>query len=256
MGRSPALDALLKITQDLFEKEATGLVNYVGSQVQRLWKTQAIALARHRSWGEKYAEAIELEPADSAGGTARVFVDESKIDKSTKKPNMMFVNMVENGIQSWSIRDALLKSARVKRAADGYRYITVPFRWRTPSSVKGTATVFTGTMPNDIYRAVKSGVKLVGKEFGAFSGLTRYGSSLHGKYFTFRTVSERVFRLKKTRGDAPLTKADWQYPDVAPTPVFERVEGLIGKLIDSILADYVANVAKDLPEAYRKAMKL
>ena len=62
-----------------------------------------------------------------------VFVDESVKD-SSGKPAMMFAKMIEQGVQSWSIKDALLKSAKAKTSSAGIKYMVVPLPVRTPKA--------------------------------------------------------------------------------------------------------------------------
>lgn len=227
------LQRFIEATQKKFETEAVNLGNYVGGQIRDLWRKMAIGLARHEGWGRKYAAAIQFEPASKGSGRARVWADVAADDKTTRVSNAIWVGIVEKGIKSWSIRDALLASKRVKRSRDGGRYIIVPFRWRTPAGYKKSSEVFTGTMSKDIYKIVKTGVRLKGEEYGHMEGMQRYGGSLHGQYFTFRVVSDKT------------PTSAWQYPETPGTPVFEKVRAKVSGLIAATISDYIRGFVED-----------
>lgn len=63
-------------------------------------------------------------------------------------------NMLESGASAFDIKVGLLSSSKVKFDAEGKPYITVPFRFSTPSAV-GESEVFSAKMPVEIYNIVK-----------------------------------------------------------------------------------------------------
>jgi hypothetical protein len=195
------------------------------------WKIEA---NKSSPWGKKYASAIKTKTSDTGG---IVYLDEKVIDKTSDKPASMFANMVEKGVKSWSIKDALLKSNKAKVSSAGIRYIIIPFPVATPRKEgQGTMQSKFGKreMTRAMYKIVKSGGKL---DKGSIlpsgqdvSGLTRYVTrQLHSQYGIFRVVSEK--------------STGWQFPGVGSRPVYpkilEEVQHRVGELIHAFLANIV-----------------
>lgn len=176
------------------------------------------------SWGEKYARTIRAEATNTG---ARVYVDETD-------PDYMYVEMVEDGVTVWSIKNALLegKAARRNKALYGTVFVRVPFRWKTPGMTQPSSKVkFTGTMSKDIYKKVKAGEKM-GIEMGNMAGLKKMGGPMHSQYMTFRTVSEK--------------SAGWLFPSKPATPVFEKVKKKIEQMINETIQNIIEGFLKDL----------
>jgi len=209
-----------------------GVIQLIGMSMAEHWKQEAIAAG---GWGVKYANAIKYE---GSGTEAEVYLDEDMIDKGSNKPNMMFALMVENGVKSWSIKDALLKSDKVKIGPSGIRYITIPFPVSTPRS-KGQGKMqskFGGReMTRQIHNIVKSGGKIpVNTKLGNvnISGLTRYNTrQLHSQYGIFRRVSDK--------------STGWQYPGVGPQPVYPSVLSEVNKKVHETITSFLQEIVKE-----------
>jgi hypothetical protein len=225
-----AVMRLLALLGKNLENQASGLANTIADMAAQFWRGEAIAAS---PWGDKYANAIRVDPS-TGGQEARVYVDEEQVDERSQRPAIMFVNMVEEGMRSFSIKEGLLNSKRVKTTTKGIRYIIVPFRYRTPKKNQKPASGFAGVMPKDVYALVKSGVPLRGKDYGHMAGLKRYDNEAggHGQFFTFRMVTE------KSQG--------WQHPGVRPTPVFEKVLTQVQQMVSAALDNYLRSLVADM----------
>lgn len=233
VGRMVAV--ILERTRDTLPDITEKMSVVLAQNVQRIW--QAEAMRTPTEWGGKYADAIKIDIGSS--GFAKVYVDEGSTDPRTGKPNILFVNLVEDGMKSFSIKDALLKSDKVHISAKGTRYIHVPFRWRVPVKGQAPASGFAGTMPKAVYDVVKGGGKLgefsmkspTGKMV-SLAGLQRYGGGGQSQYLTFRTVSE------KSKG--------WQHPGKRPTPVFDKVLSKVESMIEQFLMEFLRVYGDDV----------
>ena len=120
------------------------------------------------------------------------------------------VKAIEEGGKPFDMKEGFLKSSKAKISKDGKRYMTIPFRHKTPNSKVDVK------MPNSIYRIAKSqniedtnrGIKLseLPKEFQIksvnsqgyehkapiYEGIVKTMGSSEGRsqYFSFRRVSE------------------------------------------------------------------
>lgn len=202
------------------------LINQIGTTAKNIWKTEAVAAS---SWGDKYAQAIDMKPA-TPNGNALVYLNSETIDQKSGKPALMFAMMVENGVEPWSIKNALLESDKVRTTIHGIKYIIVPFPWRTPAK-KGQgrpAAKFGGRiMPNDIYKIIKGGGRLESdsEKYGHMAGMVKYSKNNHSQYMTFRMVTEN------SKG--------WQHPGKPATPVFERVAAQVERMIEETLNNFL-----------------
>ena len=206
------------------------------------WRQEAIDSG---GWGTKYVAAIKMKAEPNGDGS--VYLDETVMDKGSNKPSFMFAKMVEEGVKSWSIKDALLASDKAKVGPAGIKYIVVPFPVATPSAGKGGAKLaskFGGRkMTQDMHKLVKAGEKVpAGSTVSVtntqrtyevdVSGLTRYNTrQLHSQYGIFRCVSER------SKG--------WQYPDKSATPVFPSVAAYVEKRIHEELDAFCREIVKE-----------
>jgi len=214
-----------------------GVLELLLNDSTEYWKETAIG--KGGGWGEIYASAIKNKGTSDGG---EVYIDESVKGKNNK-PAKMFSEMVEKGVKSWSIQDALLASSKAKTSKDGIKYIVVPFPVRTPSK-KGQGKVgsrFGGReMSSDVYKIVKSGGKISkgtmlttasGKEID-IGGLTRFQTQkFHSGYGIFRCVS------KNSNG--------WQYPDKSPRPVFPSVVDYVNKRVAEIIEELCQAIVKE-----------
>jgi len=234
VGRMVAV--ILDRTRDTLPGISEKISIVIAQNAQKIW--QAEAMKTPTAWGGKYADAIKIDVG--ASGFARVYVDESSTDPRTGKPNILFVNLVEDGMKSFSIKDALLNSEKVHISAKGTRYIHVPFRWRVPVKGQAPASGFAGTMPKAVYDVVKGGGAKLGEytmksptgKMVSLAGLQRYGGGGHSQYLTFRTVSE------KSKG--------WQHPGKRATPVFDKVLSKVESMIEQFLMEFLRVYGDDI----------
>lgn len=233
---NPVLKRIFEKTKVVMPKATAHLANSIVDWAHAMWHKDA---SESGPWGPRYASALKADMMKSTGdGEARVYADE-------EHANFLFVNLVEDGITSWSIKDALLEgqAARRNEAKYGTRFVRVPFRWRVPGKEKKTSS-FAGVMPKDIYEDAKSGIPIVdrtikvGKRAVDISGLKRFGGEKHGQYMTFRTVSE------KSDG--------WQYPPRAATPVFDQVVAKVEKMLEGMIVNMIKDYEKDIIQTFSK----
>lgn len=232
VGSELSEEQFVQIT-DAINEELPGVVEVLTYGMMVHWRKEATDSGT--GWGQKYANAII---ADVTGNRGRVYIDESLIDKQSDKPNMMFVKMVEEGVKSWSIKDALLASDKAKVGPSGIKYITIPFPVSTPRSKnQGSMQTKFGKreMTNAVYKIVKSGGKLksgISKTGQDISGLSRYVTKkFHSQYGIFRRVSEK--------------STGWRYPTVGASPVLPSVLEEVNKRISEVLSAFCANIVKE-----------
>lgn len=201
--------------------------------MQEKWKQEARDSGT--GWGDKYALAIKAKVSKNEG---EVYIDEDMMDGSSNKPLSMFVEMVERGMKSFSIKDALLASDKAKTGPDGVKYIIVPFPVATPrpkSSGKGASKFGGREMTAEMYKIVKSGGKLTSgtlKSGQDVSGLTRYVTrQRHAQYGIFRRVSEK--------------SSGWIHPGVPQSPVFPSVKNEVDKQIQKVLSAYCKAIVQE-----------
>jgi len=211
--------------------------NYIADQAYGMWRDMAKTAMRNKSgsfskWGERYADAIKIELSKSGSG-ARVYADE---DDGNKR----YIDLIENGVKAWSIKEALLagKAAKRNEMLYGTVFVRVPFRWRTPEKAEAsTKGKFTGTLPKEVFEEFKSLNKIgkrLGAEFGRMAGLTKLGGPLHSQYMTFRTVSEK--------------STGWLYPSKSGVPVFETVKKKIEAMIEDAIERIIEGFIQDLQQ--------
>lgn len=231
------LRAVFEFTEKLLPKTTEKVGNLLLDKIYELWVLTArtkptTTKGAPSRWGERYSRAIEVEPITPGGGKGRVYIDDGS-------PEMLFVNMVESGVRSWSIKDALLKGKAARRNKElyGNTFVTVPFRQRTPGGRGPASSSFAGDIPSDVYERAKRG-ESIGPEAGKLAGLTRVGGSQHSQFFTFRTVSEN--------------SPGWVYPSVPATPVFEEVQAEADTLVEGFLEKLVAGFAQDMKKEFER----
>ena len=219
---------------DKIDNAMPGLIGLMTNEAEDYWINKANSIG---GWGSKYARAIKSK---TENGKGEVYVDES-IDKMSGKPNMMFADMVEKGVRSWSIKDALLASRKAKEGKDGIKYITIPFPVSTPRK-KGQGKMqssFGGrVMTSDMQKIIKSGGKITsgtlqsGTRKLSTAGLTQFSTrKYHSQYGLFRRVSS------KSQG--------WQYPNKAPIPTLQAVEAYMNKRVGEIMAEFCKTIVSE-----------
>jgi len=230
------LQSLLEAAGDKCPKHIVRMTNAILYAIQSKWASLAIDEAG--GWGRRYAGTLMVDPIQEEGGEGAVYADQSS-------PDYMFVLMVENGVKSWSIKEALLASEKVRRKKTGpdigRAYIIVPFRWRTPQATTGNkaqaTSTFAGVMPKDAHEAALRGEAITPAmaeklENVNLAGLKRVSDTPHAQYFTFRMVTE------DSKG--------WQYPAIPGVPVFEIVKGMVEDAISKGIANYIEKFAEEL----------
>jgi len=218
---------------EAIERSMPGVIQVLAQGMSEYWKSEANNAG---GWGTKYAKAIKYTVE---GNKAEVYVDEDMVDKGSNKPSMMFVEMIERGMKSFSIKDALLASEKAKEGKDGVRYITVPFPVATPrKSGQGTMQRQFGgrEMTAAMHKIVKSGGRLgKGSTLPSgqdVSGLSQYNTrQLHSQYGIFRRVSE------KSKG--------WVHPGRGPSPVYPSVLSEVNKQIQTALKAYCQAIVQE-----------
>jgi len=125
-------------------------------------------------------------------------------------------NMIENGWRGGDMRDWMLKGPKSKVAADGSRYLTVPFRHGTPGT---TGRNVGAVMPKPIYNAAKKldatrsrAKKLEGPgTLASRSTKDTRIDKIHGKRLepTMRGISKQVSTMLKTKRQDWHTTSIW-----------------------------------------------
>jgi len=234
-GSDMAEEKFNKICNAINE-ELPGVIALLTQGTAEDWKSEAINAG---GWGTKYAPAVKYEILNNK---EEIFLDESIIDKENDKPNLMFAMMMEKGVKSWSIKDALMKSEKVKIGKDGIKYIIIPFPVRTPrknTSMNAKSSFGGREMTNEIHAIVKGGgrmpigttLNVKGKEID-IGGLTRYNTrKYHSQYGFFRCVT--------------ANSTGWQYPDVPAEPIFPKILNEINRQISEVLSEFCKEIVKE-----------
>jgi len=63
-------------------------------------------------------------------------------------------NMIEGGASAWDMKIGFSQSNKVKYNKKGEWYLTIPFRWATPSAL-GENSAFSGVLPVSVYKAIR-----------------------------------------------------------------------------------------------------
>jgi len=231
VGSQMSEEQFSKVAETI-EKGIPGIIATLTRGMHKHWKNQAMEVGT--GWGSKYAAAIQYK---IEGNTGEIYLDESMIDKGTNKPNIMFAKMVEEGVKSWSIKDALLASNKAKTSSAGIKYIVVPFPVATPrkpSQGKGASQFQGREMTAEAHRIVKAGGRFSGplKSGQEVSGLTKYVTrQRHEGYGIFICVTEN------SKG--------WVHPGVARDPVFPKVIQEIEKRIQEVISAFCQAIVKE-----------
>jgi hypothetical protein len=218
-----------KITEEI-NNGVPGLIAILTQGMAQHWKDEAMNSGT--GWGSKYAAAITYRIDNTTG---EIFLDEKIVDEFSNKPNIMFAKMVEEGVKSWSIKDALLASEHAKIGKNGVKYIVIPMPVAVPKATPGArGKQFGGReMSQEVHAIVKSGGKYSGQLAGGqeVSGLTKYVTRQHHEgYGSFVCVTE------DSKG--------WKYPTIGATPVFPRVLEEVNRRIDELVSVFCEEVVK------------
>jgi hypothetical protein len=233
-GSQASEDQFYNIVKTI-DESFPSVINILTQGMKEHWKAEAKRVST--GWGAKYAAAIK---ADVKGNIGEIYLDDTLTDKITNKPVMLFVEMVERGMKSFSIKEAVLKSKKAKISAAGLKYISIPFPVSVPRRAgQGTMQSRFGgrEMTNAMHKIVKDGGRLKsgslnikGKDIDV-SGLTRYVSrQRHEMYGMFLTVSE------KSKG--------WIHPGKKPEPVYKKVLSEVNRRIHEVITEYCKEIVK------------
>jgi hypothetical protein len=231
-GYDASEEQMAKIVEAI-DEGFPGVVEVLTYGMQEHWKAEAVDSGT--GWGQKYANAIKAEVTGKKG---LIYIDEDLTDKTSNKPNMMFVKMVEEGVKSFSIKDALLASDKAKTGPSGIKYIIVPFPVATPRKAgQGKmARKFGGReMTAEMHKIAKAGGRIKSgrlKTGEDVSGLTRYVTrQRHSQYGIFRMVTE------KSKG--------WVYPNKSARPVFPSVIQEVNKRVGEVVSEFIKAIVKE-----------
>jgi len=229
-GHEATEDQFIQIANAL-DRGMPGVIQILGRGLLEQWRAEAVNAG---PWGGKYANAIKMK---TDGNGVEIYIDEDITDKTSNKKNIMFAKMMEEGVKSWSIKDALLKSEKAKISHDGIKYIIVPFPIATPRKEgQGHMQAKFGKreMTQEMYKIVKSGGRLdsgtimSGDKEVNVAGLTKYTTrQFHSQYGIFRCITK----------DSP----GWQFPGVPRTPVLQKVLDKIQKEINELVFEFIEN---------------
>jgi hypothetical protein len=232
VGKNVSNEKFNEIAETI-DKTLPGAIDIIANEAMQYWKSEARGV--NTGWGEKYAQSIKIKSGEDE---AEVYIDESMKDKTSDKSSFMFVQMVEKGMKSFSIKDALLASDKAKTGPDGIKYITVPFPVSTPRKAgQGHQSGKFGgrEMTSEMHKLIKSGGRLkvgVLKTGEDVSGLTRYVTrQRHSQYGIFRRVSAK--------------STGWIHPGVSPTPVFPSVVDYVNKRFNEIVVAYCKEIIRE-----------
>lgn len=121
----------------MFDNIAKGLALVYYGVLENI-VTQQLHSTRRR-----YLENLRLVDRGRMEGT--VILDYSKDP---------LISMLEQGASPFDMKTDMLRSPKAKTSSKGNKYLTIPFRWATPSAI-GESELFTGKMPQSVYDLVK-----------------------------------------------------------------------------------------------------
>jgi hypothetical protein len=225
---------------EAIDNEMPGVIAVLTQGMAEQWKSDAVSAG---GWGVKYAPAIQYK---IDGNTGEVYLDEDIIDKGSHKPNILFAMMMEKGVKSFSIKEALLASEKAKVSAAGIKYIIIPFPVHSPrkdKSVHMDNKFGKREMSQEVYRIVKSGGKIasgtmfkVGTENVNIGGLTQYNTrQYHSQYGFFRCVSNDG-------------KDNWRYPTIGATPIYPKVLDQVNAQIHDVMTSFCEALVREYSE--------
>lgn len=131
------LEKAFQLTQQQSRALVTTVVQSLGLAAQREWVD--LAEQHSVSMGARYRNGVQI--FDTRWNVVEVALVGG------------LVNSMEVGKQPWDMKPFYANSGKRKMSKKGGWYVTVPFRWATPSAI-GDNDVFTGKLPLEVYRAV------------------------------------------------------------------------------------------------------
>lgn len=110
----------------------------------------------------RYAQVLEQTAQQALNQTRQRYIRNIKVvDTGRLEGTVMLdyskdpmVRMLEEGVSAFDMKQKMLSGRKVKIGRNGGRYVTIPFRWGTPNVV-GDSDVFSGTLPQAVYNAVR-----------------------------------------------------------------------------------------------------
>lgn len=116
-----------------------------------------------KTMAARYAQTLEQAAQRALHQTRQRYIRNIKVvDSGRMEGTVMLdyskdpmVQMLEEGASPFDMKTKMLQGRKVKIGKSGGRYLTIPFRWGTPGAV-GEADVFTGTLPQAVYDAVRA----------------------------------------------------------------------------------------------------
>lgn len=116
-------------------------VERVAQSFQQHWK--AIAGRELKQTREQYKNAIRLDRRQNF--SVAVYLD----------PDQWLPNALEMGFSPFDMKVGFLKSSKVKWTKDNNPYLTIPFRFATPTAI-ADSPVFSGRLPTAVHQKAKS----------------------------------------------------------------------------------------------------
>lgn len=116
-----------------------------------------------KNLAQSYLSEVEKQAQSKLNSTRQryiqnlKFVDSGRLEGTalldySKDP---LIRMLEEGVSAFDMKQNFLKSSKVKFTKSGKPYLTIPFRFSTPSAV-GESDVFQSKMPQEVYEVAKS----------------------------------------------------------------------------------------------------
>lgn len=129
-----------------------------------------------------------------------------EVDNKTAYVELVGVlpNMLEKGASAWDMKVNFKKSNKIKYTKDGGWYLTVPFRFATPTAL-GESSIFSNRLPLSVYQSIRANVQAKKTQLG---GLSSNGGSLKE---TDIPSSFRIPRSRRAFSDISSGKTFEQY---------------------------------------------
>jgi hypothetical protein len=184
----------------------------------------------------------------------------------------VLANMLEQGADAYSLREALLSQPGAKVSASGHRYRVIPFRHATPSGPAGRVGMpmtelydrpgfasrsgrvgvsdpaGLGRMVYDAAKRLRPGRALPAgmapllqphHATDAFAGMQRQGAAGHRYYTTWRTISDEQ------------SPSSWAHPGLEARHLVDHVAEHITKIAPAAIAALVRGATGGAPRAGR-----
>jgi len=123
--------------ETMFDNIAKGLaLSYLG-------QLEAMVSQELKTTRRRYLQSLRLVDEGRMVGTVMLDFSQDSL-----------IQMIERGGSAFDMKEGILRSSKVKVTKAGNKYLTIPFRWATPSAL-GESDLFTGRMPNSVYKVAK-----------------------------------------------------------------------------------------------------